>query len=182
MPPTRAENELLERVVLDASALLSGRQPYLLAGVDLRYYVGIWSSWIVSEVTRKRTEWIAERSIRAGDSRLEMRRHLRESRERVNALLRRFSGVLQSVDYSASPRVDLSWLRDPDDWPVMQTALAAKADILVTDNASDFPLGELRHGILFLGSSAFLQRLYEKHPDAESSIRAYLRQTLPQRE
>jgi hypothetical protein len=125
-------------------------------------------------VVRKRTEWIAERAARDRCDPAETRRRLRESRERVNRFVRELSRVLRSVDYPAAPSVDLSWLSDPDDWPVMQTALAAGADILVTDNAVDFPLGERRHGVRLVGSAAFLSELYARFPEAEEAIREYL--------
>ena len=66
------------------------------------------------------------------------------------------------------------WIADPDDWPVMQTALAAGATVLMTDNAADFPLGETRCGIVILGSVPFLARLYGQFPDAEAAIDEYL--------
>lgn len=79
---------------------------------------------------------------------------------------------MHSVDYENIGTDELGWLRDRDDWPIMQTALAAHADILVTDDATDFPLGEIRNGILILGSPVFLQRLYDQVPEAEANIRA----------
>jgi hypothetical protein len=78
------------------------------------------------------------------------------------------------VDYGDVPTHDLGWLQDPDDWPVMQTALAATSDVLVTDNSADFPLGEVRNGIIILGSRTFLASLFERHPDAEANVRAFL--------
>ena len=101
---------------------------------------------------------------------------MRDSRKRVNALIGALSHVLESVDYASTPIDDLTWLRDHDDLPVMQTALAARADTLITDNAADFPLGELRNGVHFMGSSEFLVSLYDRFPDAEDAVRAYLRE------
>ncbi len=85
-----------------------------------------------------------------------------------------FSRVLISVDYHTAPEADLSWLPDPDDLPVMQTALAARADTLVTENRHDFPLGEKRNGVLLLSSTDFLAALYQKYPHAEAATAAYL--------
>jgi predicted nucleic acid-binding protein len=163
-----------DRVVLDASVLLSRDRRLLLAGADLGYYHGYWSSWIASEFARKRTEWIAERAIRDGCDRTELRRRLRESRERVNQLIDEFSRALRSVDYGDAATADLSWLADPDDWPIMQTALAALADVLVTENSRDFPLGQRRNGVLILEPSAFLATLYARIPGAEIAVRQYL--------
>jgi hypothetical protein len=105
----------------------------------------------------------------------ELRRRLRDSRQRVNALIAELSVVLRSVDYADAPPADLSWLADSDDRPIMLTALAARADTLVTDNSSDFPLGEERNGILILGSPAFLATLFRKSPEAETAIAEFLR-------
>ncbi len=82
--------------------------------------------------------------------------------------------ALTSIDYGQAPEANLSWLSDPDDLPVVQTALAAGADTLVSDNASDFPLSEERNGILFLSTVDFLAAVYRKHPDAEAAIRIYV--------
>jgi hypothetical protein len=169
----------LERVVLDSSVLLGAYRGPLIAAAALGYYTGFWGSWIVAEFARKRTEWIAERASRDGCDRQETRRRLRESRRRVNAFIRSCAPILRSVDYADVPTDNLDWLRDPDDWPVMLTALAADADVLVTDNSTDFPLGELANGILILGSRAFLTDLFARHPDAEASVRAFLASRSP---
>lgn len=163
-----------ERVVFDTSALLSRWAPELTAAAYQGLCDASWSSWIVGELARKRTEWVAERAAREGVALTELRRRLHDSRERVNALLRDLSEILRSVDYATAGDADLSWLSDPDDWPVMQTALAARADVLVTENSTDFPLGERRHGVLLLSSSAFLSTLYARFPDAEAAVRSYL--------
>ncbi|MBI4493446.1 MAG: hypothetical protein HY690_11715 [Chloroflexi bacterium] len=168
------EPPALERAALDASVLLGARRRHLLAAATLRYYAGFWSPWIVSELVRRRTEWIAERAAREGCDRAETRRRLRDSRGRVNALVDELSHVLRSVDYGAAPAADLSWLTDRDDWPVMQTALAAGAGVLVTDNSTDFPIGEERNGVFFLDSRAFLAALYRRFPDADAAVREYL--------
>jgi hypothetical protein len=157
-------------VALDSSALLGANRRYLVAAAALGYYTGFWSAWIVGELVRKRTEWIADRASREGADRAELRRRLRQSRERVNALVDALSGVLRTVDYRRAADADLSWLLDPDDRPVMQTALAAGADTLVTDNARDFPPGQVRNGVLLMRTSDFLAALYTRFPEAESAI------------
>ena len=169
----------LERVALDSSALLGDQRRLLVGAAALHYYTGFWSSWIVAEFVRKRTEWIAERASRDGCDRTETRRRLRASRQRINEFIRFCGLALRSVDYEDAPTGDLGWLRDPDDWPVMQTALAANADVLVTDDAADFPLGESRNGILILGSAAFLGELFRRFPDADASTRTFLRRPRP---
>ena len=44
----------------------------------------------------------------------------------------------------------------------------------MTDNSRDFPLGEVRNGILLLGSAPFLEALYRGYPEAPAMIAAYL--------
>jgi hypothetical protein len=164
-----------DRAVFDASALLGGDRTALVAAAANGYCKGIWSSWIIAEFVRKRTEWIAERALREGSAQAELRRRLQASRQRVNETIEELSRLFELVDYTAAPSADLSWLTDHDDWPVMQTALAAGAGVLVTNNSSDFPLGQRHNGILLLGSRAFLDRLYARFPDAEETIQQYMR-------
>jgi hypothetical protein len=154
--------------------LLGADRGELVACAALGYCIAFWSSWIVAELVRKRTEWIAVRAARDGCDRVETRRRLRDARSRINSLVRELSHVMQSIDYAASPSARLNWLPDPDDLPVMQTALAAAAQVLVTDNSADFPLGETRNGVLLLGSQPFLARLYERFPDARTDVLEFL--------
>lgn len=159
-------------MALDASVLLGGRRSEIVGAAALRFYDGFWSAWTIGEFVRKRTEWVADRAVRDGCSRAELRRRLRDSRERVNRLVTELSGVLHLVNHTAAPSGGLDWLRDRDDWPVMETALAARAGILVTENSRDFPIGSSHNGVLFLTGERFLTRLYHAYPDAEDAIRA----------
>jgi predicted nucleic acid-binding protein len=129
----------------------------------------------VGEFVRKRTEWVAEQAAREGVDRGELRRRLRVSRERVNLLVNDLSATLLAVNHRDAPAADLTWLRDQDDWPVMQTALAARADVIVTENTNDFPVGERHHDVLFLTPQAFLTRLYAIYSTAAADVSRYLR-------
>ena len=162
------------RVVLDTSVLLGPDRREVVTAAYLHYYVGFWSTWIAAEFARKRTEWVAERAIRDRCGPGELRRRLAESRNHVNAALAEFFRVLQAVNHTDAPDADLSWLTDLDDRPVIQTALAARADILLTENATDFPIGDARNGILILSARSFLRALYERFPEAETAVREYL--------
>jgi predicted nucleic acid-binding protein len=51
------------------------------------------------------------------------------------------------------------WLRDPDDHPIMATALAGQADYLVTWNVKDFPPKRRFAGVTIITPDAFLQLL-----------------------
>ena len=51
------------------------------------------------------------------------------------------------------------WLRDPMDHPIMATALAAKADYLVTQNVKDFPPKLRFAGTTIVTAEAFIRLL-----------------------
>ena len=165
----------IRRVVFDSTALLGGDRGWLIAGAHLKYYEAYWSPWIVAEFARRRTEWIAYRAIREGSiDKVELRRRLHASRSKVNSFIREVSMTLQSVDYERAPDVDLSWIKDPDDIPVMRTALVAEADVLVTDNRRDFPLDTVQHGVHIVSAEQFREELFTLHPTAEADITDYL--------
>ncbi len=164
--------------MLDSSALLGEWSHHLVAAAHLHYYEGYWSSWIVAEVVRKRTEWIARRASKDRCDVAETMRRLQASRERVNHMIEDLSRDLRSVDYHDASPADLSWLTDEDDRVVMRTALAAAASILVTENRRDFPLEQTRNGVLLLNTLGFLARLYKSNREAEADIRTYLEDQL----
>lgn len=164
-----------ERVTLDTSVLLGARNKVLLAAADLGYFRGYWSVWIAAEFARVRTEWIAARATREAVSRTELNARLERSRAKVNAEVTTLSRLLTLVDYFSATDADLGWLRDEDDRPIVQTAIAAGAPgTLVTDNRRDFPLGEIRNGILIIDSGRYLESMYQTYPDAPAAIAAYL--------
>ncbi|MGI8550965.1 MAG: hypothetical protein ACR2PL_09295 [Dehalococcoidia bacterium] len=162
------------RVVFDSTALLGASRGIVVVGAALRYYRVYWSSWLISEFVRKRTEWIANRAIKEGCTLAELRKRQRESRERVDAAVAEMSRLFGLVDYTAAAIVGLDWLPDPNDWPVMQTAVAAQAEVLVTDNARDFPIGEARGGVRMVTTPQFITALYAHHPEAEANIQLFL--------
>ncbi|MHB0869525.1 MAG: hypothetical protein ACYC66_03710 [Chloroflexota bacterium] len=155
--------------------LIGSKKWALLAAARLGYYRGHWSSWISDEIVRVRTEMIALRAARDRADVPETRRRLKVSRERINAFCDYCSRVLTVVNYTAGLDADLSWLRDPDDRPILATAVAAGIPgILVTDDRG-FPLGESRGGVLFLSAADFLSALYTAYPDAVADVAEYLR-------
>ena len=83
--------------------------------------------------------------------------------------------VLTLVDFLSAMDAELDWLSDDDDRPIVQTAIAAGIPgTLVTDNRRDFPLGEVRNGVLIVGSAPFLEALYQSHPETPATIATYL--------
>ncbi|MBI4495297.1 MAG: hypothetical protein HY690_21185 [Chloroflexi bacterium] len=155
--------------------LLGVRNQEFLAAADLGYFRGYWSVWIAAEFARVRTEWIALRATRELASQTDVKARLERSRAKVNAQVATLARVLTLVDYLSAAGADLVWLSDDDDRPIVQTAIAAGVPgTLVTDNRRDFPLGEVRNGILILSSAPFLEALYRAYPEAPAAIAAYL--------
>jgi hypothetical protein len=137
---------------------------------------------VIGELVRLRTEWSAPRAIRESRNVVEPRCRLRDSRERFNAALDEISLAARSVDRTTVSEAGLAWLRDLDDRPVMQAALAAGAGILVTDYSRDFPFGERRNGVQLLGPAPFLDSVYRQSPDARTTIAAYVRRRTQRRQ
>ncbi|MBI4316915.1 MAG: hypothetical protein HY675_00375 [Chloroflexi bacterium] len=112
----------------------------------------------------------------------ELERRLGRSRAKVNAAVDDFTRVLTNVNYQVAEAVDLSWLKDQDDIPIMQTAIAAGVPgVLVTDNKKDFPIRESRNGILIASGNMFLEYLFQTYPESKATISRYaerLRRTL----
>ena len=51
------------------------------------------------------------------------------------------------------------WLDDPDDHPVMATALVGQVDFLVTANTKDFPPKKRFAGVTLITPGAFAERM-----------------------
>ncbi len=184
LPASLLSLMVLDRVTLDTGILVGPRSPEFAIAARLGYYRGHWSNWIVAEFSRVRTEMILRRARRElgitreneedGAIQEELEQRLLRSRARVNAAIDDFSRVLVSVDYQEAEEADLAWLKDEDDHPIMQTAIAAGVPgVLVTDNWRDFPIGEARNGILIVSGRMFLDYLYQTYPEAEAVITRY---------
>lgn len=173
---------VLERVTLDTGVLLGARNREIIASADLGYFRGYWSIWIAVEFARVRTEWIATRAAREMVGLADIKTRLARSRAKVNTEVAILSRVLTLVDYLSASDVDLDWLDDEDDRPIIQTAIAAGVPgTLVTDNRRDFPLDTVRNGIFLIDTTSFLESLYRTHPEAPAAIDAYLGRKDPSR-
>ncbi len=133
------------RAVLDTSVLLSAeRRPLLFLAANELYTI-VWSEYIAAEVERKIVEmgWSAPKAA-----------------ELVTAL----RDIAEMVDYRqiTGGNYDV-WLRDPDDHPIMATALAGEADYLVTWNVKDFPPNRRFAGVTIITPDVFLQLLGSTH-------------------
>ena len=175
---------ILDRVTLDTSILVGPKSLEFAIAARLGYYRGHWSNWIVAEFSRVRTEMVLRRARRElgltresedeGSIQEELEQRLLRSRARVNAAIDDLTRALISVNYQEAEGADLAWLKDEDDHPIMQTAIATGIPaVLVTDNERDFPVGEVRNGILIVSGRMFLDYLYQTYPEAEAVITRY---------
>ncbi len=164
----------IRRIAVDTSVLAGYDRRVVVAAVATRHVRGFWSHWISAELVRTRTEWIAEQAAKKGYDVRELRQLESRSAVRVNSLINDLTQMLEAVDYGRAPEADLSWLGDENDWPIMQTALAAEADVLVTADCDHFPIGQVRNDVLILGPREFLDLLYEQDPEAQADIADWL--------
>lgn len=141
----------IPRAVLDTSVLLSSNRHWLWYFARSGYFEAIWSTFIVGEMVRVRVQ----QAIKHGVDRAVYR-------QRLNELVHRLSDVLLVADYrSAMPG---NVLRDPDDEPILATALASEAGFIVTLNTSDFPIGSEVMGVRCLDPEGFRAILEAMHP------------------
>jgi len=144
----------LLRAVLDTSVLLSADRHWLWLLAYLGYYDAIWSTFIVGELVRIRVE----HSIRHGVERTIYR-------QRINDLIHLLSDVLKTAPYREVQAQGL--LNDPDDEPILATAIAAAAPLIVSLNTRDFPPTGSVSGIQFVTPKDFLSELAARHPSAD---------------
>lgn len=147
------------RAVLDTSVLLSEHRHWLWLLARLGYSEAVWSSFIIGELVRIRVE----HSVNRGVERSVYRR-------RINDLIHLLSDVLLVSNYREATASGL--LRDPDDEPILATALVAHAEVIVSLNTRDFPADGEVSGIRFLTPQAFLAELEARDPSARLAQRA----------
>lgn len=155
------------RAVLDTSVLISQHRHWLWLLARLGYFEGVWSAFIIGELVRIRVEM----SIRRGVERSVYR-------QRINDLIHLLSDVLLVADYRRAEASGL--LRDADDEPILASALAAGAAVVVSLNTRDFPAGGTVAGVRFVTPQDFLAELEAQGPADELGRRAdEAGQTLP---
>lgn len=143
------------RAVLDTSTLVSAHRHWLWLLAWQGYYEGIWSPFIIAELTRVR--WTL--ATRHGTDPVVMR-------QRINDLIHAFSAVLETATYTAQLSLVQGLLPDPDDEPVLAAALAANADYIVSLNTRDFPVEQVILGVRFITPHDFLTVLEQQYPSA----------------
>lgn len=147
------------RAVLDTSALLSSDRHWLWLLAREQVYEAVWSTFIVGELVRIRVEQaIAHGMVRS------------VYRERINNLVHRLSDVAAVADYRTILLDGI--LSDPDDEPILATALAGRAGYVVSHNVRDFPPDGAALGVRFVTPAAFLSLLEATNPNEAPAQRA----------
>ena len=138
------------RAVLDSSVLLSAERNELLFLARKGVYTLVCSPFIFNEVVRIRTE----KAIEHGQNR-------DEYRARINAFVDAISHVALLVNHTRLEGGNYqAWLNDPDDEPLLATALVGRAAYIVSWNTRDFPpTGSYAH-IRFVTPPEFLHAMY----------------------
>lgn len=119
----------------------------------------VWSAFIVSEMVRIRVESSIARNVDRS-----------VYRRRVNLLVHRLSDVLTVADYRSILLDEV--LPDPDDDPILATALASGAQYVVSLNTRHFPPAAVAMHVRFITPTDFLTVLDELYPDANLKDRA----------
>ena len=135
------EERIGARAVLDTSALLSSEKRALIFFAQVGLYTIVWSNYIIWELSRKMAEigWAKE-----------------TARSYIEAL----SDIAEWCDYRQITGGSYEeWLTDPDDHPIMATAIAGQADFIVTWNVKDFPPKRRFAGTTIITPDAFLTDL-----------------------
>ena len=83
-------------------------------------------------------------------------------RQRINNLVHALSDVCRIVNHrDARPQ---GVLQDPDDEPILATAVVARASYIVSLNTRDFPPGSVALGVRFITPTDFLAELVARNP------------------
>ena len=142
------------RVVADSSALLSAERDEILYLASRGAIQLVLSPFLMSEVVRIRTE----RAIMFGQDR-------EAYRARINAYVNALTSLSEMVNHTLLEGGNYtSWLRDPDDEPLLATALVGQAEIVVSWNTKDFPPSGSYAHIRFLTPPQLFEEVYQYFP------------------
>lgn len=142
------------RVVADSSVLLSAERDELLYLAGRGAIQLVLSPFLIGEIVRIRTE----RAIRFGQDR-------EAYRTRINAYVNALTSLSEMVNHTLLEGGNFtSWLHDPDDEPLLATALVGHTEIIVSWNTRDFPpTGSYAH-IRFLTPPQLFAEVYQRFP------------------
>ncbi len=148
------------RAFLDACVLYPTVLREILIGVAARgLFTPLWSARVLEE-------W-ALATIKLGQEQV--------ARAEIAILQRNWPAAEVQADPEAEARL---WLPDAADRHVLASALAGRADVIVTQNLRDFPRLMLdREGIRAQAPDPFLLALWQEHPDTVAEVVERVRAT-----
>lgn len=150
------------KATLDACVLFpTVMRQMLLGAADAGLYTPLWSPRILEEWARAAARLgPRDEAIARGD---------------IAAMRARWPGADVTPPDSLIRRLHLP---DPDDVHVLASAIAGSADVIVTQNAADFPRGILaEEGLQRTDADQFLRRLHDLAPDALAGVAEQVRAT-----
>lgn len=147
------------RVVLDACVIYPTVMREVLIGcAEAGLYAPIWSPRIIEE-------WLRAAG-KLGDG----------ARAQAAAEAAGMADRFPDASVIGQP-VDGIWLPDDDDVHVLECAIAARADAILTRNVTDFPTRVLAgYGVLRLDPDGFLRGLLDEHPDPVRRVTAHVQE------
>ncbi len=132
---------------LDTCVLVPSRQRDVLLQVALgRIFRPLWSSEIIRELDYTLRRLLKERGAATEETDAYLARlHQQMESSFPDAVVTGWEQVMGTID-----------LPDPNDRHVVAAALLGRADVIVTENSKDFPLGSLPHPLFTQTSDEFL--------------------------
>ncbi len=116
------------RAVLDTSVLIGRERGTLMLLASRGWYTPLWSSFIIAEMVRIRTQ----HAVQDGED-------LRTYRIWLNQFVSSLSERAVCVNYTRLRGGNWTWLQDPDDEPILATALIGRAHYVVSNDTAHFP-------------------------------------------
>jgi predicted nucleic acid-binding protein len=140
--------------VLDTSCLIGSQRHALIFTAERNYFTALTSTYIVGEYARVCAKLSAKRGVPESIY-----------REHINHAIGILTRLAVVVDYTRLEGGDYTrWLTDPDDEPILATALVGRAQYIVSMNTRDFPPDGRYAGVQYLTPQDFLNHIYHLHP------------------
>lgn len=116
------------RAVLDTSVLIGRERGTLMLLASRGWYTPVWSSSIIAEMVRIRTQHAIQHA-----------EDMQTYRTWLNQFIASLSQHASYANYTRLQGGNWTWLHDPDDEPILATALIGRAHYVVSNDRAHFP-------------------------------------------